>query len=136
MIKHIIMSSSFLRTIKYIIAFIFIIKCSKILYVHSKIIRIDHHFFAPFTLIDSNKRLVWKEPYCVQNLTNKSTVQQCVGSCVLNKNCTTFNYHREKKICELLNKSKFDALGILQYQPGWIHYETDDDIRLVGCFLL
>ena len=105
---------------------------SKILYVDNKIIRVDHHSFAPFALIDSNKRLVWRESYCVKNLTDKATVYECVGACVLNKNCTTFNYHKEKKICELLNMSKFDALGILQYQQGWIHYETDDEIRLVS----
>ena len=125
------MSVGFLRTIWYIIAFLFVY--SKTVYVSSKIIRVGHHFFASFILIDSNKRLVWKEPYCVQNLTDQGNVQQCVSACVLNKNCTTLNYHHDKKICELLNISKFDSLGILKFQTGWVHYETDDDVRLVCC---
>ena len=45
--------------------------------------------------------------------------------------CKTFNYQRKEHICELLNISKFDDVGLLKKQKFWVHYETDDDARNV-----
>ena len=107
--------------------------CPKILlHVHGKILRSYPHVTANFIIVDSNRRL----PYsCIKNTTVKS-VQGCVGECILHVNCTTFNLHKEKGICELLNISKFDSVDLVRWSPGWTHYETDDDAKLVRLHFL
>ena len=48
--------------------------------------------------------------------------------------CKTINHHVKEDICELLNISKFDSLGILERQKYWTHYETDYDSSKVNIY--
>lgn len=98
-----------------------------VLIINAKILRVGHHFEARFTLVNPNQRITAN---CVQNLTN-TDFSSCVRACVLEKKCVTLNHNELENICELLNISKFDALGLLKYGRHWNHYETDDDVTKV-----
>lgn len=95
----------------------------KIISVQTKILRAGHQFEARFRLVDSNSRVMAN---CVQDLTNTDQ-RQCIIACIQDIRCSTFNYNKLERICELLNISKFDDAGILERHVGWAHYETDDD---------
>ena len=98
---------------------IFSIMC--IVLAHSKIIRVGKHFFAYFTIVDSNARVLRN---CTGNFT-KTSQRDCLAKCMSNEGCQTFNYNSKEKICEILNVSKFDGVGYLERQRYWTHYETD-----------
>ena len=102
------------------------------LQVQTKIIRAFPHFTANFSIADSNSRLISQ---CIEN-TTVHNIQGCVGRCIQNPNCTTFNFHKIKGICELFKTSKFDGVGCLRLQVNWVHYETDNDAKLVSILKL
>ena len=97
--------------------------------VSTKIHRVHPHFHANFTIIDGSYRLMAN---CVKN-TTVARIHDCVGECVREQRCQTFNFHRSKGFCELLTLSKFDVKGILEPDYNWVHYETDDNEKLVRC---
>ena len=68
---------------------------------------------------------------CIKNTTVEN-IQKCISVCAQEEACRTLNYHRVEGVCEVLTASKFDLNVVLRYQPGWTHYETDDDAELVG----
>ena len=100
-----------------------------LLAVEGKILRVGKHFTGNFLIVDSNSRVTSN---CVSNFTNNCPLKKCVSECIAEKQCMTFNYHKKENICELLNVSKFDAVGILQREVYWVHYETDDDASKVN----
>ena len=96
--------------------------------VSSKIHRVGSHFHANFVIIDGSYRLMAN---CVRN-TTVHRIHDCVGECVREKQCVTFNFHRSRGFCELLTLSKFDVEGVLVHDDNYVHYETDDNERLVS----
>ena len=93
----------------------------------SKILRVYPYFTANFVIVDANFRLVAN---CIKNTTVENA-KGCVSICVKSEECTTINYHKTERVCELFNTSKFDDVGILRWEANWVHYETDDDANLV-----
>ena len=103
-----------------------------LLAVEGKILRVGKHFTGNFVIVDSNSRVTSN---CVSNITKNCHLKKCVSECIAEKQCMTFNYHKKDNVCELLNISKFDAIGILQREMYWVHYETDDDASKVNRLL-
>ena len=94
-----------------------------------KILRIREHYVARFVLVDSDHRI---KSNCLRNITKFTTPQECSYECIKNKKCISINRHRDLGICELLAISKFNQSGLLQRDPNWVHYETDDDEQNVS----
>ena len=109
--------------------FVLLLYLISICTVSGKIHRVHPHFHANFTIIDGSRRLTAN---CVRN-TTVQRIHDCVGECVRDKRCATFNYHRYEGFCELLTLSKFDLEGILERDDNYVHYETDDNESLVSC---
>ena len=60
--------------------------------------------------------------------------KKCAKECVAMERCKSFNHHVIENICELLNISKFDVIGILRKVRHWTHYETGEDASKVDIF--
>ena len=99
--------------------------------IEGKILRVGKEFFANFAIVDSHARVTSN---CIRNFTNIYSSKQCAMECVGMDQCKTFNHHVIENICELLNISKFDVLGILRKVRYWTHYETDEDASKVDIF--
>ena len=97
--------------------------------IEGKILRVGKQFYANFAIVDSQARVTSN---CIRNFTSMYSSKQCAKECVDMEQCKTFNYHVKQNICELLNISKFDVLGILRKVRHWTHYETDEDASKVG----
>ena len=97
---------------------------------HAKIVREECFFDANFSLVFHNQRML---NFRIQNETVINT-HDCVSMCILNGECQSINYHLKMKICELLNKTKFDSGANIDSDDGWVHYETDPDNFKVSKF--
>ena len=51
----------------------------------------------------------------------------CARDCSMNRRCASFNFHEDRKLCQLNNATKSDRLGRFMVVKGSVYFDTNKD---------